>query len=118
MGGSCTSSHWPVVTLSGQSVRRTSSSRISAAVREARRARRPQPPEVVSEREPERGRALPDLERREGVDVSQRLLHGRADLQVRLAGERGVDAALEAELDGAAVPASFARRTISSSGTT
>ena len=79
-----------------------------------------QPLQVVVEREPERGRALPDLERREGVDVQvgQRLLHRRADLQVRLAGEGGVDAALEAELDGAAVPGLRARRTISSSGTT
>ena len=52
------------------------------------------------------------------VEIGQRLLDRGADLQVRLAGERGVDPALEAELDGATVHASFARRTISSSGTT
>ena len=38
------------------------------------------------------------------VQVGQRLLHRRADLQVRLAGESRVDPALEADLDGAAVP--------------
>ncbi len=66
----------------------------------------PEPHQVLVQREIEGGRALPHLERRESVyvQVGKLLLHGRADLQVRLAGEGGVDAALEADLDGAAVP--------------
>ena len=104
---SCTSSHWPVVTLSGQSVRRTSSSRISAAVpgSEARPGVAEQD-EVLVERQPERRRALPDLERGERVhvDPGHGLLHGAADLEVGLAGEARVDAALEADLGRAALP--------------
>ena len=74
--------------------------------------------EVVGQRLAERGGALPDLERGEGVDVEvgHGLLHGGADLEVRLAGEGRVDAALETDLDRAASRLG-ARRTISASGT-
>ena len=67
---SCTASHCSVVTLSGQITARTSSSRISAAVPGSEPSPSvAQPRQVLLEREPERRRALPDLERRERVDV-------------------------------------------------
>ena len=62
--------------------------------------------EVLVERQPERRRALPDLERGERVhvDPGHGLLHGAADLEVGLAGEARVDPALEADLRRAALP--------------
>src|SRR4030095_5920561 len=65
-------------------------------------ARVAQAHEVVGEGEPERGRALPDLERGEGVDVQVRkvALDRLDELDVVVPGERGMDAALEAHLDG------------------
>ena len=65
-----------------------------------------QPREVVVEREAERRRALPDLERRERVDVEagHRVLDRRHDLGVVVARERRVDAALQADLGRAALP--------------
>ncbi len=50
--------------------------------------------------------ALPDLERREGmdVDVGHRLLDRAADSEIGRAGVFGVDAALQADLGGAALP--------------
>ena len=62
--------------------------------------------EVVLERDAERGRALPDLERRErvhvdaGHPVADRLDHGGVVVAV----EGGMDPALQADLDRAAVP--------------
>ena len=65
-----------------------------------------QHPEVVLERQAERLRALPDLERRERMDVQiGQLAPDRVDDGcVVLAGERRMDAALEAHLGRAAVP--------------
>ena len=62
--------------------------------------------QVVGEREAERGGAVPDLERREGMDMHarDRLAHGAADIEVMLAGVLGMDAALHADFGGAAVP--------------
>ncbi len=96
-----------VETLSGQMIRRTSSSRISAAVPgERSEARVSKAREIVGEREPEGRRALPDLERREGVHVQigQLALDRLDELDVVVAGERRVDAALEADLDRASLP--------------
>src|SRR5919108_2142113 len=62
--------------------------------------------EVVLQAEAEGCCALPDLERRERVDVKvgERTLDRRTDVEVEVAGESGVDAALETDLDGAPVP--------------
>ena len=62
--------------------------------------------EVVLERQTERLRALPDLERREGMDVQVGQLGPDRvdDGGVVLARERRVDAALEADLGRAAIP--------------
>ena len=62
--------------------------------------------EVLLERQVERRRALPHLERRERVDVDlrHRLLDGPHDVGVVVAGERGVDPTLEAHLRRAALP--------------
>ena len=83
---------------------RMSSSRISAAVP----GRRAQPgvheaTEVVGKRLVEPAGALGDLERGEAVhvDVGHRLLHRPGDVDVVVAVEVGVDAALEADLGGA-----------------
>ena len=51
------------------------------------------------------------------VQVGQRALDRAHDVDVEVAGEGGVDPALEADLDRAALPGLCARRTISSSGT-
>ena len=66
----------------------------------------PEPEQVVAKRHVERRRALPDLERRKGVDVDlgHRFLHRAADAQVGLAGVVGVDAALHADFRRAALP--------------
>ena len=113
-----TSSHCAVVTLSGQMTARTSSSRISAAVPGSE----PSPAAFSSARKsatlhPERRRALRDFERREGMDVQagHRRLDGAADREIGLAGVVRMDAALQADLDRAALPRLAARRTISSS---
>ena len=65
-----------------------------------------QPLQVVGERQAERRRALPDLERRERVhvDARHRVLDRPHDREVVVAVERRVDAALQADLDGAALP--------------
>ena len=62
-----------------------------------------QPPEVVGERLAEPLGALGDLERGEAVDVDvgRRLLHGPGDVDVVVAVEVGMDAALQAHLGGA-----------------
>ena len=102
----CASSHSSVLTLSGQMMARTSSSRISAAVPGQRR----QPGflrqrEVVAQRHAEPARAFGDLERGEAVHVDARrdLLHRPRHREVVVAVEVGMDAALEAHLGGAAV---------------
>ena len=67
--------------------------------------------------QPERRRALRHLQRREGVNVHVRnsRLDGAANGEIGLAGVLRVDAALKADLGRASLPASVARRTISSS---
>ena len=104
---SWTASHCAVVTLSGQMTRRTSSSSTSAAVPGSE----PRPEiaelrEVLREREVERRRALPDLERRERVHVDPRhgVLDRPHDVRVVVARERRMDPALEADLRRAALP--------------
>ena len=79
---------------------------LGGRAREGREAGVAQAREVVGEREPERRSSLPDLERREGVHVQigQLALDRLDDLDVVVAGERGVDPALQADLDGAALP--------------
>ena len=59
--------------------------------------------EVVGQRFAQASGALGDLERREAVDVDvgRGLLHGPGDVDVVVAVEVGVDAALEAHLGGA-----------------
>ena len=69
----------------------------------------PEPPqalEIVLDRQAERGRALPDLERREGVDVQIRELglDRGDDVGVVVAREGGMDPTLEADLGRAALP--------------
>ena len=103
------SSHSSVLILSGQRMARTSSSRISAAVPGS--VRRPgvhEPPQVVGERLAEPLGALGDLERGEPVDVDVRrgVLHRPGDVDVVVAVEVGVDAALQAHLGGAELDAS------------
>ena len=70
-----------------------------------------EPREVLAEPEPERRRALPHLERRERVHVDPG--HGgpdrRDDVGVVVAGERRMDAALQADLRRAPVPGLDAR---------
>ena len=58
------------------------------------------------ERHAERRRALPDLERREGVHVhvGGRFLHRAAEVEIGLPGVVGVDAALHADFGRAALP--------------
>ena len=100
-------------------IARTSSSSISAAVPGSE----PSPAALQLGRgnpdtlDAERRRALEDFERREGVDVQagRRLLDGAADRQIGLAGVARMDAALQADFDGAALPGLAARRSISSS---
>ena len=60
----------------------------------------------LADRQPERARAVRDLERRERVhvDVGHRFLRGTADAQVGLAGERRMDAALHADFGAATLP--------------
>ena len=62
--------------------------------------------QVVGERPLHRRGALPDLERRERVhvDLGLRGLHGAQDVEVPLAGEARVDAALQTDLSAAALP--------------
>ena len=86
---------------------RTSSSRISAAVPGSV----PSPASLRPREERvdgtvERRRTLRHLERREGMDVHarHRFLDGAADRFVGLAGVVGMDAALQADLGGAALP--------------
>ena len=100
-----TCSHCAVETLSGQRMRRTSSSRISAAVPGSEpRPGLLEPRQVVGEIPLLRRRSLPDLERRERVHVDRRngLLHRAQQLEVPAAAEARVDAALQADLGGAA----------------
>ena len=98
------SSHSSVLILSGQRMARTSSSRISAAV----------PGRVLSPASMSRAQVvgqglaqalgpLGDLEGGEAVDVDvgRGLLHRPGDVDVVVAVEVGVDAALEADLGGA-----------------
>ena len=104
---SCTSSHCAVVILSGQMTARTSSSSTSAAVPGQRReALVAQPREVVAQRDAERRRALPDLERAERVhvQVGHRVLDRAHDRDVVVAVEGRMDPALEADLGRAALP--------------
>ena len=65
-----------------------------------------QPAQEGLERDAERRRALPHLERRERVDVhvGRRFLHRAAEVEIGLAGVVGVDAALHADFGGAALP--------------
>ena len=104
---SCTSSHWLGRHLVG------TDDRAHLVVEDLRRrpgqgaeAEIAQPREVRLEIEPERRRALPDLERRERVHVDpwHRRLDRRHDGRVVLACERRVDPALEADLGRAALP--------------
>ena len=100
------SSHSSVSILSGQMIARTSSSRISAAV--PGRVREPgvlREHEVLAERHAEPAGAFGDLERGEPVHVDLRrdLLHRPRHVEVVLAVEVGVDAALETHLGGAAL---------------
>ena len=102
----CASSHSSVLTLSGQMMARTSSSRISAAVpgsvaRPASFSLR----QVLAQRHVEAARAFGDLERGEAVDVDVRrdLLHGPGHVEVVVAVEVGMDAALQAHLGRAAL---------------
>src|SRR3981081_4036760 len=101
----CTSSHWPVVTLSGQLIRRTSSSRISAAVpgSEPSPAARSRPRYSPTGGPQGRG-ALPDLERRERVhvEIRQRAPDHLHHVEIELSGEGRMDPALQAELGRAA----------------
>ena len=102
-----TSIHWLVGSLPLVRTQRTSSSRISAAV-----------PGIVSspaslafeqpvaDRQPGAGGAVDDLHRAERVHVHLRhpLLHRGREVEVRRAGQLGVDAALHADLGRAEVP--------------
>ena len=100
------SSHSSVLILSGHRSARTSSSRISAAVPgSVRSPASMQAAQVVGQRLAEPLGALGDLERGEAVDVDvgRRLLHGPGDVDVVVAVEVGVDAALQAHLGGAVV---------------
>ena len=65
-----------------------------------------EPAQEGLERDAERRRALPDLERREGVDVhaGRRFLHRAAEVEIGLPGVVRVDAALHADFGGAALP--------------
>ena len=58
------------------------------------------------QRQPQRVGAVPDLQRREGVhvDVGRRHLHRLDDGEIGVAGVAGMDAALQADLGGAALP--------------
>ncbi len=62
--------------------------------------------EVVRDRALERRGAVPDLERREGMDMhaGHRLAHRAADFEIMIAGIFGMDAALHADFGGAALP--------------
>jgi hypothetical protein len=62
--------------------------------------------EIVGDRALERRGAVPDFQRREGMDMhaGHCLAHGAADLEIMLAGVFGMDAALHADFGGAAVP--------------
>ncbi len=104
---SWTASHCSVEILSGHSTARTSSSRISAAVpgSDASPASRSRA-RKASMRHAERRGALPHLEGAERVHVQVRhlALHRAHDVEVEVAGERRVDAALQADLGRAAVP--------------
>ena len=62
--------------------------------------------EEFAQRQPERVRALPHLERREGVhvDVRRRRFDRPADVEIGLAGVVRVDAALQADLGRAPLP--------------
>ena len=62
--------------------------------------------EEVGHGSAERRRPLPDLQRREGMDVDRGLclLDSAADREIGLAGVVGMDAALEADLGCAAIP--------------
>ena len=79
---------------------------LGRGARKRAEARVAQPLEVVAEREAERRRALPDLEGRERVHVHvrHRALDRPHDRLVVLAGEGGMDAALETHLGRAALP--------------
>ena len=118
VGGAVRSSHSSVLILSGQRIARTSSSRISAAV-PGQRAQPGvhEPPQVVGQRLAEALGALGDLERGEAVhvDVGRGLLHGPGDVDVVVAVEVGVDAALQADLGGAELGAPRRARSAMSS---
>ena len=103
----CTSSHWPVLILSGQMMARTSSSRISAAVP----GRVPRPASFSCARNsrtdsPSVAAPCVTSERREGVDVhlGDRRLDRPADRLIGVAGVVGMDAALQADFGRAAIP--------------
>ena len=105
-------SHCSVFSLSGQITRRTSSSRISAAVP----GKRAQPAVLEHSRETSpigqpSVRAPCDTSSGENAWTCIRgtaCLHGAADAQIGLAGVVGMDAALHADFGGAALPR-FAR---------
>ena len=102
----CASSHSSVFTLSGQMTARTSSSRISAAVPGS--VARPASfsfEQVVAQRHVEPAGAFGHLERGEAVhvDLGRDLLHGPGDVDVVVAVEVGMDAALQAHLGRAAL---------------
>ena len=83
-----TSSHCAVVILSGQMhPAHLVVQDLGRGARQRAEAGALQLGEELAERDPERLRALPDLERREGVDVDlgRRLLHRPADLEIGLA---------------------------------
>ncbi len=104
---SMTSSHWPVLILSGQITARTSSSRISAAVPGSELSPAVlQLAQEIGDRTAERLGALPDFERREGVDVDvgHRFFDCPADCEIGGAGVFRMDAALQAYLGRAAAP--------------
>ena len=109
------SSHSSVLILSGHRIARTGSSRISAAVPGSDRSPASiEPPQVDVERLGQAAGALGHLERGEPVhvDVGRRRLHGPGDVDVVVAVEVGVDAALQAHLGGAdgPTPRAHARR--------
>ena len=104
---SITSSHCAVLILSGQMTARTSSSRISAAVPgSVPRPASLEAHQVFLERQVGGRRALPDLQRRESVDVhlGHGFLHRMQDVDVGGAGVLRMDAALHADFGAAPVP--------------
>ena len=94
-----------VVTWSGQMTARISSSDLGVGAGKAGEAGRLEPQQVVAQRLAEPAGALVDLQGGEAVDVhaGHGLAHGLGNVQVVVAVEAGVDAALEGDLGGPAL---------------